>query len=358
MIKNFIIILFLTIFVFGVNAKAEISEFSSEEFLNDLLLYMDNNYQIDASGRDLTENIKQIIKSSKDMILDEINRIMHTFTSIILICMLSSVLNTCVSSKSVGETALFGCYVVCASLFAYEFEKVTYEGINAIHDVCDFMNISFPGLTSVLASSGYSTAASSVHIIFVTASNIMAFLLNRFIVPIIYSGAILTLSNGISNITEIDNVVKFIIKSLKYTIGILLTVFSAIISFTGFSASLGDGMIIKTAKYAISNFVPIVGSCLADTLNSVVYISVLMKNTIGIVGITVILTICLIPIIKLFIMSFSVKILSYLISMIQQPRLGKMAETLSEIISFIASMLLFITVVFILIIGVIASIGV
>lgn len=358
MIKKYFCIVFLILNLLSISSQANESDFDYENFISESLEYAKTEYETDISDTNLFENIKNLINSSKDKIFNNLKRIIYSFSAILLICILSSVLKACVLSEAVGEIALFGCYITCAFVFAYEFKNIAQTGLNAIADLCDYMNVSFPGYASVLASAGYGTAANSMHVIFVTASNILAFLLNKFIIPIIYSCAILSLSNGICNIEEIDNMVKFIVKMLKYTIGILLSVFSAIMGFTGLSASLGDGIIIKTAKYAISNFIPVVGVCLADTLNNVIYTSLLIKNAAGIVGISVILTICFTPIIRLFCVSIIMKLLSYFVSMLQHLKLGKMIETISEIISFIGSMLLFITVVFILLLGIIVSIGV
>ena len=66
----------------------------------------------------------------------------------------------------------------------------------------------------------------------------------------------------------------------------------------------------KTAKAAVSTFIPVVGKILGDTVDSVIGCGNILKNSVGIIGIIVIIGIVLIPIIKIGILWFSFKLTS------------------------------------------------
>ena len=59
------------------------------------------------------------------------------------------------------------------------------------------------------------------------------------------------------------------------------------------------GITAKTTKAAVSNFIPVVGKILGDAVDTVIGCSNILKNAVGIVGVIIILSICIIPIIKL-----------------------------------------------------------
>ena len=55
----------------------------------------------------------------------------------------------------------------------------------------------------------------------------------------------------------------------------------------------------RTQRANQSNFIPIVGKILGDSLDTVMSCSNILKNAVGIVGVVVIISICISPIIKL-----------------------------------------------------------
>lgn len=65
------------------------------------------------------------------------------------------------------------------------------------------------------------------------------------------------------------------------------------------------GITAKTTKAAVSNFIPVVGKILGDTVDSVMGCSSILKNAVGVVGVIIIIGICIIPIIKLTILTIT-----------------------------------------------------
>ena len=220
------------------------------------------------------------------------------------------------------------------------------------------MNIAFPGYITLLAGSGYFSSATTFKGIFIIISNLMAVLIDNIIIPALYIATILGISSGVSKSKEINKISKLIIKTIKYLIGIILTVFSSVITFAGFASSVTDGLAIKTAKYAVTNFVPIVGNCLSDTLNSLINTTVLLKNTAGYIGIFIIMFIVLSPIVKFLVASTIFKVLSLAASLLSDEGMSDILETSGNVLTTFGSMLIFLSAIYILIFGVVASLGV
>lgn len=65
------------------------------------------------------------------------------------------------------------------------------------------------------------------------------------------------------------------------------------------------GITAKTTKAAVSNFIPVVGKILGDTIDTVMGCSSILKNAVGVVGVIIIIGICIIPIIKLTILTIT-----------------------------------------------------
>jgi len=79
----------------------------------------------------------------------------------------------------------------------------------------------------------------------------------------------------------------------------MLTVFVGLLSLEGTLSSSVDGLTAKTAKAAVSSFIPVVGKMLGDTVDTVMGCASILKNAVGMVGVIIIIGICIGPVLKL-----------------------------------------------------------
>ena len=73
-----------------------------------------------------------------------------------------------------------------------------------------------------------------------------------------------------------------------------------------------DGITLKTTKAVVTSSIPVVGKLLGETVDAVLGCSNILKNAVGFIGIIVVISICIIPVIKLAIMSISFNLASAL----------------------------------------------
>ena len=93
--------------------------------------------------------------------------------------------------------------------------------------------------------------------------------------------------------------------SVIWGLGVVLTLFVSVLSLEGSLTSNVDGVTAKTAKSAVSTLVPVVGKILGDATDTVLGCGSILKNATGIVGVIVILAICIIPLIKLIVLTIT-----------------------------------------------------
>ena len=172
-----------------------------------------------------------------------------------------------------------------------------------------------------------------------------------------YISAILAISSGLSYSKEVIKISKIVIKVCKFVIGIMLIFFSSVIAFSGLASSASDSILIKSAKLAVTNFVPLVGSCLSDTLNSIIHTSVLLKNMAGYIGMIIITLIVLGPVLKFVVVSILFKLLSAISSLVSNEVFSDVFEVCENVLGVYCSVLIFLTVIYILMFGIIATMG-
>lgn len=106
----------------------------------------------------------------------------------------------------------------------------------------------------------------------------------------------------------------------------MLTIFVGLLSLEGTLSSSVDGLTAKTAKVAVSNFIPVVGKVLGDSIDTVIGCASILKNAVGIVGVIIIIGICATPIIKLAIITITYHLGAALCQPIADEKIVKLLE--------------------------------
>ena len=109
------------------------------------------------------------------------------------------------------------------------------------------------------------------------------------------------------------------------------------------------GITSKTAKAIVSNAVPVVGKILGDAVDTVIGCGLVLKNAIGLAGIIIIIGICIIPIIKLIVLTVSYKLLASISQPIADTKITELLEHIGDIFKILLAILSSIS--FLIIIG-------
>jgi stage III sporulation protein AE len=154
--------------------------------------------------------------------------------------------------------------------------------------------------------------------------------------------------SNISDKIQITKLTNFLKSSIVWILGIILTVFVCSLSIEGTLSSSVDGMTAKTAKAAVSNFIPVVGKILGDSVDSIIGCGNILKNSIGVIGIIVIMGIVLIPILKLSILWISFYILSGVCELVADEKIVKLISQISDSYKIMLAILFSVSAMFII----------
>ncbi|KZL94216.1 stage III sporulation protein AE [Clostridium magnum] len=276
---------------------------------------------------------------------------------IALICSLLTNLQKAFSNESLSNIAYFACYSLLIIIMAKSFYIGVDIARSTIKEMTDFMTALVPILIMLIASVGGFVEAAVMDPIVIGAITISAKIFMDVIIPIICMAFVLQFVNNMSSEYKINKLTKLLNQIALWMQGIIMTVFIGIITIRGITAKTIDQVTAKTAKFAVDNFVPIVGKSLSDAISAVAGYSILLKNALSSFGLIAIIVIMLFPIIKLFIMSFLYKLTAALIEPISDGRLVNCINSAGESIVLVASCLICVSVMFFLMIAIIASAG-
>jgi stage III sporulation protein AE len=287
----------------------------------------------------------------------EVLKLMVSIVTIAIICSLLKNLQEAFSDESISQIAFYACYVLMIIVLSRSFIISISIAKAVINDISNFMSALLPVLITMISLSGGITAATTLDPIVLGAVVFIPKVYSNIIIPMILMVFVLEFANNISNEHKITNLCKLFKQITIWFQGIIVTIFIGILTIRGITSSTIDAVTLKTAKFAVDNFIPIVGKAFSDAITSVAGYSLIIKNAISSIGLIVIILILLYPIVKLMLITLIYKLSAALVEPISDSRLTKSIEAAGNSMVLIISCILTVTLMFFILIGIIASSG-
>lgn len=349
--KIFILFILLELFIFAFTTISFAEENVSEDeimetqksllnisgFLEEAEKYTKSTFEDlelgDLFNSAITGNIDNttIIKSILNLLGKEILDSVTVLGSIIVIIIIHSILKSIsegLENKSISQITYYVQYILIVTLIMSNFADVLDMVRTSIQDLVGFMNNLIPILITLMLTTGNIVSANLLQPIILFIITFIGNFITAIIIPFVLVSTALGIVSNISDRIQINKLAKFFNSTVIWILGIVLTLFVGIVSVEGSMSSTVDGVTAKTAKAAVSTFIPVVGKILGDAVDTVIGCSSILKNAVGIVGVIVIVAICVLPIIKLAFLMF----LYYLGAAVCEPIAdGKIIKLLEQI---------------------------
>ncbi|MEY8415247.1 stage III sporulation protein AE [Tissierella praeacuta] len=278
-------------------------EFNTKEFLRNLV------------KGNISFNPKDIVRNIWLVFFKELRLSLILLAKILIITLISSILTNLQSTfenASVAELANYISYVLIAILVISSFDQVMDLARNTVDNMVGFMQVILPILLTLLTAASGPNTKMLFHPMILMTVNFIGILIKTIILPLIYFSFIISIISNISNRMEFSKLSELGRQVITFIISGALTLFIGIITIYGLGTKM-DGLTIRTAKFAIDKFIPIVGGFLSDAVEAVVGCSAILKNGLGVIGLLILLFICILPIIKILVLLFAYKLISVVI---------------------------------------------
>lgn len=268
----------------------------------------------------ITGNIdnETIFKTIINMVGKEVVDCVRVLGSIIIIIVIHSILKSIsegLENKSISQITYYVQYILIVTLIMTNFADILSMVRTSIDSLVGFMNSLVPLLITLMLTTGNIASAGIIEPIILFIITFIGNFITSVLIPFILISNVLGIVSKISPRVQVDKLSKFFNSSVVWTLGIVLTIFVGLLSIEGSLSSTVDGITAKTAKAAVTNFIPVVGKILGDAVDTVIGCSNVLKNAVGIIGVIVVICICIGPIIKLAVLMA----LYYLAGAICQP---------------------------------------
>ena len=276
-------------------------------------------------------DVTSIVSFLISVITSKISSIMPSIIILFVIGVLGSVLHSSSdgfsSSKSVSTISTIATILITI----VSFKEVMFVTKDIISNIIDFVSLLCPIIMSLLVSFG---AGSSSIVVgsFSIISGAIQFVFNNVLYPIIIVLYIICVCNSISSFISLDKMSSFVSSVFKFILGITFTILFGFLSLQSLTILKFDSVSVRATKFAISSFVPFIGSYLSQGFDYVMMGSMLIKNGIGIVGIILIVFMVLVQIINIYILKLSFSFVSGVLEFIGDGSVSKYLDKFSGVL--------------------------
>lgn len=321
----------------------------------DMKTYIKDLIKGDANILDLFD--KEKISTT---IFGEIKSSLKVAASILVLALLSSLiksLENSFSSSGISTVTNYIVFITVVTLTLVSFKDVLAICYSTIEGVIGLVNVVIPIMISLLVLMGLPITSTALNPIVIGGIAAINIIFKRFIfVAISFAFAILVINNVTNNI-KLSRLSSFIKQINVVALGAVFTVYLGLVSIQGLYVTSFDKFSVKTAKFAIGNFIPVVGGFVSDSVDILLSSSQLIKNVFGGIGLVILVGMCLIPLIKIIGVILVYKVCAIAVEPIGEENISSFLNEVANLMTIVLVTLIAITIMFFVTIAILTSIS-
>ena len=330
---------------FGISEFIEEAQNYSGEFFEDI----DMNEILNSAIKGEVDNqtfFQKILNLLGGELVDGLT-VLGSILAIVIIHSILKSVSESLENDTISKLIYYVQYILIVTIVMMNFSDI----VQVVKDTCNnlicFMNILIPLLISLMIYTGSIATSGILEPIILFLINFIGNIIQTVIIPIVLIFTSLIVISKISDNVQIDKLSKFLKSGVVWFFGIILTIFVGVISLEGTLSSSVDGITSKTTKAVVSSAIPVVGKILGDAVDTVLGAGILLKNAIGLIGVIVVIGICIIPILKLGILTIAYKLLSAICEPIADKNITSLLDQIGDVYKIFLAILCSISVMLI-----------
>ncbi len=190
-----------------------------------------------------------------------------TMTAVLLLCsMLTAYQNSLTESGETVQTVAVLCLSGAVAVPAVGFIGTAGD---VIAQCANLFLAYIPMMAVMLAASGKAVSSASYQALTVAAGQGVMRVSSDMILPLLHIFLGIAVSSGIAPQVGLGGFLSLITKLTKWLLGFVMAIFTAVLSLRQAASGALDSLGSKAARFALSSFVPVVGSALSEAYKTV-----------------------------------------------------------------------------------------
>lgn len=330
-ITNFFIILIL-VFCMLFTTKIHASDVIIEETANMLKLsdmidslneYKENSeigkeLKLDDIAQNLitgkNTDYSKIVQKVLDIFASNVISVLKNGIAILVVIVLIGIFSSLELDKSstVSKITFLISYIIIVTILANMYVGVIESYRETISILTAVMQTVTPFVMIVMVFSGGIVSSNLIQPMILFIASLVGFLINYIVIPFVTIAIVIKIVSSFSDKVRLNRLGDLFSKSGLWITSVVFTLFLSVISVKGSITTSVDSTVIKTTQTAVSNFIPVVGKFVSDSLESIMGATEVIGKTAGVIGIIVMCVVTITPIIQMLVIFLAHKVLAAL----------------------------------------------
>lgn len=353
------------------NSGQEITEEDLKDATDDVLDEIDFSSldeivdELDASlfnGKSFKEYVSDVVNGKEDfdistfflflklVLKNNLKSIFAPLSIVLCVSLLCVLFKNFHSSKIKGveEIIYLVCFSVVVIIVSSIISNLIVDANKSILHMQKSMNAIFPILLSLMTAIGGVVSVRAYTPLVLVLSNIVSNVFVYVLLPLFSLSLVLSIIGHISSNTKLGKFNSFLKSLFKWIVGVVCSVFVGYLTLKGFTAGVSDGISLKATKFAIKNYVPLLGGYISEGFELVKAGSLIVKNAIGFVGVLIVAFLCLLPILSIAVCELSLKLLAGVLEPVGASKTSSLLSSISESLKMLVSLVIGVAVLYFL----------
>ena len=215
-----------------------------------------------------------VLEFLRDMLMDRLTEPLRLFASLCGVVILCALSRSSADGAGGNMSGVFSAVGVLAGagMTTAAISGALRDTLDVLSAASEFMLVFVPVFAGVIAAMG-------------KAAQFFSQISVNFLTPVCGTVMGLSVTGAVHPEMSTDKLGELIRKAAVWGLSLLMTVFMSVLSAQTFVTNSADNVLIRTAKFAVSSGVPIVGGTISDAVNTVHASLSLMHSSIGTYGI-------------------------------------------------------------------------
>ncbi|MEW6424228.1 MAG: stage III sporulation protein AE [Bacillota bacterium] len=274
-----------------------------------------------------------------------------------VICAVLHNLTVAFDRGTTGQLSYIVVYLVIVGLALGSFALAVNAGREVVDKMVSFMQALLPLLLTLLVALGGVASAAIFHPVILGTLTVLGTLTKNIVLPLIFFAAVLSIVGNLSPQFRVSHLAGLLKTVALGILGVFGTIFLGVLVIRGVAGGVGDGIALRTVKFAVDSFIPIVGGMFSDALEAIISSSLLIKNAAGVAGMIAVLLIMGLPLLKIITLALIYKLAGALVQPVGE---GQVVDCLNDLGSSLMMVFAVVSVVgllFFFVIAILVGVG-
>ena len=298
-------------------------------------------------------NYSDYITELFSVLFSRVTAMLPAFAQIVAISILCAV-SSGAEGGVIGKTTAKVIRLACVSLIMLILSSMLFgiisTAVKCINNIKRQVEIITPILVTLTILTGGSESAAIYQPSALFLSGGAIEIVSTFIFPATVAVIVLNFTSKINPEISFTGVASLIKSVMKWVIGITVTVFGLFITVQSSATSLFNGVFFKVTKYLVGNSVPIVGNFLSAGVDMVVMSGSVVRSSLGILGIVMLISEIIQPLIMLASFSLMLKITAAISQPLGEKTLYSLFSEFAKDVEYLIACILMVAFLYLLVV--------